>query len=59
MPSMPSGKLLLGGLAFLALTVGVFGWLFARVPGSHAAPALGDLRWGYSSSCSWPCRSRA
>ena len=52
MPSMPSGKLLLGGLAFLALTVGVFGWLFARVPGSHAAPALGDLRWGYSSSCS-------
>ncbi len=27
--------------------MGVFGWLFARVPGSHAAPALGDLRWGY------------
>ena len=46
-PGMPSGKLLLGGLAFLALTVGVFAWQFARVPGAHAAPALGDLRWGY------------
>ena len=47
MPSMPWGRLLLGGLGFLALTVGVFWWLFARVPGDHAMPALGDLRWGY------------
>lgn len=47
MPSMPWGRLLLGGLGFLALTGGVFWWLFARVPGDHATPVLGDLRWGY------------
>jgi glycosyltransferase 2 family protein len=47
-PRVPWGKLITGGLAFLTLTVGVFWWLFARVPGGHAAgPALADLRWGY------------
>jgi hypothetical protein len=43
----PSRKLLGGGLGFFVLTVGVFWWLFARVPGGHAGPALADLRWGY------------
>ena len=47
LPSLPRTKLILGGLAFLALTVGVFWWLFADVAGGHAAPALADLRWGY------------
>ena len=47
LPRMPWGTLLAGALGFLALTVGVFWWLFSRVPGGHAAPALGDLRWGY------------
>ena len=47
LPRMPWGKLLAGGLGFLALTVGVFGWLFSRAPGDHAGPALADLRWGY------------
>lgn len=47
MPSMPRGKLLTGGLGFLALTVGVFWWLFTRVPAGHAAPLLADLRGGY------------
>jgi glycosyltransferase 2 family protein len=48
LPRMPWGKLVAGCLGFLMLTVGVFWWLFARVPGGHAAgPALADLRWGY------------
>jgi uncharacterized membrane protein YbhN (UPF0104 family) len=47
MPAMPQGKLLAGGAAFLALTLGVFWWLFTRVPGGHAGPGLADLRWGY------------
>jgi uncharacterized protein (TIRG00374 family) len=47
LPAMPWGRLLLGGFGFLALTVGVFWWLFARAPGNHAGPVLGDLRWGY------------
>jgi len=47
LPSMPRGKLLAGGVGFLALTAGVFWWLFTRVPGGHAAPGLADLRWGY------------
>lgn len=46
-PRMPWGKLLASGLGFLGLTVGVFWWLFARVPGGHAGPALRDLHWGY------------
>jgi glycosyltransferase 2 family protein len=46
-PQMPWGKVLAGGIGFLALTVGVFSWLFSRAPGGHAGPALADLRWGY------------
>src|SRR5262245_13557678 len=46
-PRMPWGTLFAGGLGFLALTVGVFWWLFSRVPGPHAGPALADLHWGY------------
>jgi uncharacterized protein (TIRG00374 family) len=45
---MAWGKLLASGLGFLGLTVGVFWWLFAQVPGgSGVGPALADLRWGY------------
>jgi uncharacterized protein (TIRG00374 family) len=44
---MPRGQLLAGGVAFLALTVGVFWWLFARVPGTLPTPDVGHLRWGY------------
>ena len=47
MPGMPRGQILWGGLAFVALTVGVFWWLFDRNLGDHAAPRLADLRWGY------------
>jgi glycosyltransferase 2 family protein len=47
MPGMPRGKLLAGGVGFLALTMGVFWWLFSRAPGGHALPALADLRWDY------------
>jgi glycosyltransferase 2 family protein len=47
LPWMPWGRLLAGGLGFLALTVGVFWWLFSRVPGDHSGPALVDLHWGY------------
>jgi uncharacterized membrane protein YbhN (UPF0104 family) len=47
MPGMPWGKLLAGALAFLALSVGVFWWLFARVPGDHVALDPGKLRWDY------------
>jgi uncharacterized membrane protein YbhN (UPF0104 family) len=47
LPSMPQGRLLAGGLAFLGLTAAVFWWLFSRVPGEHAGPLLADLRWGY------------
>jgi hypothetical protein len=46
-PSMPRGQLIAGGLGFLGLTLGIFWWLFARIPGGHAAPVLADLRWGY------------
>jgi uncharacterized membrane protein YbhN (UPF0104 family) len=47
MPTMSQGPLLWGALAFIALTGGVFWWLFARASGDHAGPALADLRWGY------------
>ena len=47
MPVMPRGQLFWGALAFVALTGGVFWWLFARATGYHAGPALADLRWGY------------
>jgi uncharacterized protein (TIRG00374 family) len=46
-PSMPQGRLLAGGLAFVGLTVAVFWWLFNRVPGEDTGPLLADLRWGY------------
>ena len=46
MPTMSRGRLLLGGLAFLGLTVGVFGWLFGHTAGVPA-PRLADLRWRY------------
>jgi uncharacterized protein (TIRG00374 family) len=46
-PSMPWGQFLAGGLVFVALSIGVFWWLFARVPGNHPGPAFADLRWGY------------
>ncbi len=46
MPAMSRGRLLLGGLAFLGLTVGVFGWLFGRASGVPA-PRLADLHWRY------------
>ena len=47
MPVMPRSQLVWGAILFSALTGGVFWWLFARVPGGHAGPALTDLRWGY------------
>ena len=46
-PGMPRGKLLAGGVGFLALTIGVFWWLFSRAPAGHTLPALADLRWSY------------
>jgi uncharacterized protein (TIRG00374 family) len=47
MPGMSRGKLVAGAFGFLALTVGVFSWLFSRASGGQAAPGLADLRWGY------------
>ncbi len=47
MPAMPRGQLVWGAILFIALTGGVFWWLFASVSGGHAGPALADLRWGY------------
>ena len=46
-PGMPPRQLAWGGLAFVALTAGVFWWLFDRVPGAHAGPGTAALRWGY------------
>jgi uncharacterized protein (TIRG00374 family) len=47
MPPLLWRRLLGGGLAFLALTIAVFWWQFARVPTGARVPALTDLRWGY------------
>jgi uncharacterized protein (TIRG00374 family) len=46
MPAPLRGRLLLGGLAFLGLTVGVFAWLFGRMS-DVPAPGFADLRWRY------------
>jgi uncharacterized protein (TIRG00374 family) len=47
MPAMPWGQLVWGSILFVALTVGVFWWLFATASSGHAGPGLADLRWGY------------
>jgi uncharacterized membrane protein YbhN (UPF0104 family) len=47
MPTMSRGQVLWGSLVFVALTGGVFWWLFARASEGHAPAAWADLRWGY------------
>jgi hypothetical protein len=44
---MRRSQLIWGGLAFVALTAGVFWWLFDRTPEGLAAPGLVDLQWRY------------
>jgi uncharacterized membrane protein YbhN (UPF0104 family) len=40
-------KLILGGLAFLVLTIGIFWYQFQRVQAHDAAPEWSRLQWGY------------
>jgi uncharacterized protein (TIRG00374 family) len=46
-PTVSRGQLLGGGLAFGALTGGVFWWLFTQASGGPAVVEWIDLRWGY------------
>ena len=41
------GKLLWGGLFFVVLTVGIFFYQFAKIPGSHRPDIWNQLQWGY------------
>ena len=41
------GKLLWGGLFFVALTVGIFWYQFAKIPGGHRPDIWNHLQWGY------------
>jgi hypothetical protein len=41
------GKLLLGGLCFLAITVGVFWYQFHRIAPGDEIPRWDQIRWGY------------
>lgn len=42
-----SGKLLVGSLTFIALTVGILWYQFHRIQTGDAAPRWDQLRWGY------------
>ena len=46
-PGMPRSQLAWGGLAFVALTAGVFWWLFDRVPAGQTGLRWADLEWRY------------
>ena len=41
------GKLLWGGLFFVVLTVGIFWYQFAKIPGGHRPAIWNQLQWGY------------
>ena len=41
------GKLLIGGLVFLLLTLAIFGFQFHRIQAGDIVPRLSQLRWGY------------
>ncbi len=47
LPGMGRVKLALGSIAFLALTIGIFWYQFARIQAGDAGPRWSDLRWGY------------
>lgn len=40
-------KLLIGGLAFIALTVGIFWYQFSRIKAGYQAPRSSQLQWEY------------
>ena len=46
-PAMPRRQVVWGALAFIALTLGVFWWIFRHVPEGHVAPTLADFHWRY------------
>lgn len=46
-PGVGLGKLLVGGVAFILLTVGIFWYQFHRIHAGDAAPRWDQLRWGY------------
>ncbi len=48
--------LVIGALVFVALTVAIFGYQFARIDASTAAPSWSRLRWDYSLliAMAWP-----
>jgi uncharacterized protein (TIRG00374 family) len=41
------GKLVIGGLVFLLLTLAIFGFQFHRIQAEDMVPRLSQLRWGY------------
>jgi len=41
------GKLAIGGLVFLLLTLAIFGFQFHRIQAGDIVPRLSQLRWGY------------
>jgi uncharacterized membrane protein YbhN (UPF0104 family) len=47
LPGLAGRQIVWGGVAFLALTVGVFWWLFDRVPDGQPRLTLADLDWRY------------
>ncbi len=41
------GKLIIGGILFLAITIGIFGYLFHSLEPGEDTPSFGKLRWIY------------
>jgi glycosyltransferase 2 family protein len=46
-PERSHGKLIIGGLIFIVLTLAIFGYQFYRIRAGDAIPKLSQLRWGY------------
>lgn len=46
-PQRGRGKLTIGGLVFLLLTLAIFGYQFYRIQAGDAVPRVSELRWGY------------
>ena len=46
-PRRNRGRLIIGGLIFLLLTLAIFGFQFYRIQTGDEIPSLDQLRWGY------------
>jgi hypothetical protein len=53
-PRRNRGRLIIGGLIFLLLTLAIFGFQFYRIQTGDEIPSVDQLRWGYLILILWP-----